>query len=79
MIKDIVYAHRIADTVELIALGGKYPNNLLTVILYGKAFQVLKGTDIDGKTIVITGTPELYKGDNQMYIGNPGDIHVYTC
>ena len=78
MIKDIVFAHHVADTVEVIALGGKYPHDLLTVVLYGKAFQTLKNTDVDGKTIVITGTPEFYKGDNQMYIGDPNYIHVYT-
>lgn len=75
-IVDVVYRHRVLDSVEAIALGGVYPNVILTVILYGKAFDKLKAIDIDGKTISVSGTIVVSNGDNQLYLSDGNNIDV---
>jgi hypothetical protein len=73
-----VSAHRVLDTLEAIAMGGIYPNQALTVILYGKALNAFKTNDIDGKTIWICGViwPDKENKDRQLFINDPGMISI---
>jgi hypothetical protein len=67
-----VYEHRLLDTLEVLALGGTYPNQALTVIIHGKALNTFKTIDIDGKTVWVSGIIRA-NGENkdaEMFINN---------
>ncbi|WP_184544133.1 hypothetical protein [Mucilaginibacter sp. FT3.2] len=75
---DVVYAHKMVDTLELLAVGGIYPNQALTIIVYGKALAALKADDVDGKTIMVGGivVADKENKDPEIYINNPQLINI---
>lgn len=78
-VSDVVYGYRVLDTLEVMAFGAAYPNQALTVILYGKAFDALKTSTVVGKTVVVTGyiTVNKENKDPQMIVSDPNLIHIY--
>jgi hypothetical protein len=78
-VKDVVHGYRVLDTLEVLAFGAAYPNQALTIIIRGKAFQALKTSAVLGKSVVVTGTITVNKEnkDPQMSVSNPSLIHVY--
>lgn len=68
------YGPKLADTVELLALGAAYPNEKLTILVMDKAFQAFKSIPIDGQIVKVDGYIVLYKGEYQLYVRNPADI-----
>ena len=78
-VSDIVYGYRVLDTLEVMAFGAAYPNQALTVVLQGKAFEALKASNVIGKTIVVTGIITVNKEnkDPQMIVSDLHLIRVY--
>jgi hypothetical protein len=78
-IKDVVYGYRVLDTLEVMALGAAYPNEALTVVVYGKAFKALKASNVAGKAIVVSGyiTVNQEGKDPEIFVQDPNLIHVY--
>lgn len=76
---DVVYGYRVLDTLEVLAFGAAYPNQALTVVLYGKAFDALKASNVVGKRIVVTGiiTADKEGKDPQMIVSDSSLIHIY--
>ena len=75
---NVVSAHRVLDTLEVLAMGGVYPNQALTIILRGKALNAFKANDIDGKTIWIYGVvwDNKENKDPQMFIDDVNMISI---
>ena len=78
-VRDVVYGYRVLDTMEVLTFGAAYPNQALTVILYGKAFEASKMSTVMGKTILVTGIITVNKEnkDPQISVTNPALIHIY--
>lgn len=75
---DVVSAHRMLDTLEVLAMGGIYPNQALTIVLHGKALNAFKAIDINGKPIWIYGIIRADKEnkDPQLFISDPHFISI---
>lgn len=69
-----MYGYKALDGLTLIDLGAENPDQLLTVVLRGKAVDAYK--DLNLKTISVTGKLVLYKGKPEIIITEPGDISL---
>ena len=71
---DTVYSFKIlSDTVTMLNMGAKYPNQTFTVVVTGKEIQ-LNYDGIVGKHICVTGDASLYKGKPEVMIYHPDQI-----
>lgn len=60
-------------------LGADYPNNLLTVIIFGENRQKFTGFPevlFTNKNICVTGKLEDFKGRPEIIVSNPDQIKV---
>lgn len=58
-------------------MGGKYPNNLLTIVIKGdnrKKFNYKPEVEYQGKEICVTGKLVEYKGKPQIIIDSPEQL-----
>lgn len=67
-----VFGSRDMGSLYLVNMGAAYPDQLLTVVLRGEAKKV--GSDLDSKTIRVTGKITEYKGKPQIEITDPNMI-----
>jgi hypothetical protein len=61
------------DTVTMLNMGGKYPNQKFTVVITGKEIQLNYDT-IVGKDICVTGDASLYKNRPEVMIYHNNQI-----
>ncbi|GAA4325944.1 hypothetical protein GCM10023149_28500 [Mucilaginibacter gynuensis] len=64
-----VYSSKDIGSMVLVNLGAAYPNQLLTVVLKGKAKEL--GTQLENKSITVEGEVTNYKGKPQIVIIDP--------
>ncbi|MGZ3240571.1 MAG: hypothetical protein ACXWJK_09445, partial [Burkholderiaceae bacterium] len=77
-VKGKMYAGRLLEnaknTPTLINVGGKYPNELLTIVIWGEVRKKFKYAPTDKKFMdgmaVVTGKVELYKDKPQIVIND---------
>ncbi|WP_199121284.1 hypothetical protein [Pedobacter sp. ASV28] len=76
---DSVYSSRALDNLTLLNIGGKYPKELLTVVVY-KAdrpkFAKEPAEVYANKRICITGKIQEYKGKLQIVVTEPKQLAV---
>lgn len=70
-----VFGYKDFGSMVLLNVGATYPNQLLTVVLRGKAKAI--AVKVDGKEITILGKVSLYKGKPQIEVSDPQDIVVH--
>ena len=69
-----VFNVRSTDKITQINLGGKFPNNPLTIIVFAKDYAKFKESyfeNLNNKNVCIKGKIELYKNNPQIRISNP--------
>lgn len=60
-----------------INFGGRYPNHLFYAVIFKKHASKFQSVySLQGKTVEITGTIELYKGKPQIIVSSPGQIQM---
>lgn len=72
-----VYNVRSTDKITQINLGGKFPNNPLTIIVFAKDYSKFKESffeNLNNKNVCVKGTIELYKDKAQIVISDPLSI-----
>jgi len=69
-----VYGFKDLGSMVLVNVGAVYPNQLLTVVLRGKAKAIAK--EVDGKQITIIGKISEYKGKPQIEVSDPKMVIV---
>ncbi|WP_311954606.1 S1/P1 nuclease [Mucilaginibacter terrae] len=69
-----VFSSRDIGSMILVNLGAAYPNQLLTLALKGDAKAL--GTQLDGKTITITGQVIDYKGNPEIIVTSQQQVKV---
>lgn len=65
----------------LVNIGGAFPNQLLTVVIYGddrKNFKPTPEEVLNGKLVEIKGKVELYRDRPQIIVKDEGGIQVVT-
>lgn len=62
-----------SDTLTMLNMGGKYPNQRFTVVVTGKEIR-LNTDDIVGKHICVTGDASMYKGRPEIMIYHTNQI-----
>lgn len=78
-IMDAKYMERSKNQPTLLNMGNTYPNQKLTVVIYGesrKNFGYKPEDMLLNKTICITGKVEVYNGKSQMVVTNPFQIKI---
>jgi len=71
---DTVYSFKIfSDTLTMLYMGGKFPNQKFTIVVTGKEIQ-LNTDSIKGKHICVTGDLSLYKDKPEILIYHPNQI-----
>ena len=74
-----VYSIRSTDKITQISLGDDFPNNPLTVIIFGNSYTKFKtnpGELFANKNICVIGKIEDYKGKPQIIVNSPEDITI---
>jgi DNA/RNA endonuclease YhcR with UshA esterase domain len=77
----ITYLEQSKNSPTFINVGGKYPNQLLTVVIWGdtrKKFDY----DLDKKELAsgmatVTGKVEIFKGKPQIVIHDPNQVKIF--
>lgn len=67
-----VFGSRDMGSLYLVNMGAAYPSQLLTVVLRGEAKKL--GTELNGKTVRVSGRITEYKGKPQIEITDPNMI-----
>jgi DNA/RNA endonuclease YhcR with UshA esterase domain len=74
------YLESAKNTPTFINVGGAYPNQLLTVVIWGEVRNKLGYTPEDkkysGGMTVVTGKVELYKDKPQIVINDPQQLQI---
>jgi hypothetical protein len=71
---DTVYSYKIfSDTLTMINMGGKYPNQKYTIVVTGKEIQ-LNYDGLKGKHICVTGDLSMYKDKPEIMIYHTNQI-----
>lgn len=71
---DTVYSYKIfSDTLTMINMGGKYPNQKFTIVVTGKEVQLNYDT-LTGKHVCVTGDLSLYKDRPEVLIYHTNQI-----
>jgi hypothetical protein len=74
-----VYSTRATTAITQISVGGAYPNNPLTIIVFAKNytnFTIPPEDMLKDKNICVKGKIELYRGKPQIIVEKPGDVTV---
>jgi hypothetical protein len=72
---DQVYSDKELKNMVLLNLGAAYPNQVLTVVLKGKAMENYSG--LTGKKICASGTAVLYRGKPEIVVTDPQNLKTY--
>jgi DNA/RNA endonuclease YhcR with UshA esterase domain len=73
---DTVYDYKVVnDTLKLLNIGGRYPNQLLTVAVKGKKI-VLKPETLKGKKVCFQGQVTLFKNKPELVATEPEQVVV---
>jgi exonuclease VII large subunit len=67
------------NTPTFINVGGAYPNQLLTVVIWGNVrnkLAIAPSTKDAGNKIIVSGKVELYKEQPQIVIKNPKQFEI---
>ena len=60
-----------------INFGGRYPNHVFYAVIFRKHAHLFPSIyDLQGKTVAISGTVELYKGKPQIIVTSPDQIEL---
>jgi len=73
IVTDKVYGVKDMGSLVLVNVGRAYPDQLLTVVLRGSAKSL--ASELDGKTIHVTGKVELYKGKPEIVVTDPAMVY----
>lgn len=74
---DVVSDYKVVNsTLTLLNIGGKYPDQKLTIALKGNEIK-LNPTELKNKKIRVSGTIELYKDRPEILITTPENISIY--
>lgn len=77
-IADTVAGYKvIGNDMTLLDLGGKHPNQMITVVMKGPDIT-LKPADLVGKLIYVKGKVILYKDKPEIIVTDPKSIYIYT-
>ena len=78
IVDDMRYFENSKNQPTFLNIGGKYPNQLLTVVIWGVVRNQFTGSveDLKGKQVCITGRIILFKEKPEIVIGQPGQIAV---
>ncbi|MFN8321257.1 MAG: S1/P1 nuclease [Chitinophagales bacterium] len=74
-----VFSIKSTDAITQLSLGGAYPNNPMTVVIFAKNYSKFDIPFEDlykNRNITVKGIIENYKGKQQIIIDEPGDIRV---
>ena len=74
-----VYNVRSTDKITQINLGGKFPNNPLTIIVFAKdyaKFQPSYLENLHNRNVCVKGKVEFYNGKTQIIISDPSSLTV---
>ena len=80
-IMDTRYFESASNAPALFNMGGKFPNQLLTLVIYGadrKNFKDAPEIFYKEKNVVVKGKIEEYKGKPQIIVRVPEQIEVVT-
>jgi S1/P1 Nuclease len=69
---DQVYSDKELANMVLLNLGAAYPNQILTVVLKGKAKENYRG--LTSKKICVSGTAVLYRGKPEIIVTDPQNL-----
>lgn len=69
-----IFGHKNIRGMTLVDAGGKYPNQLFTIVLKGNAQALSKG--IVNKTVQVTGTVINYRGKPEIIITDPANLVI---
>jgi len=72
-----VYNARRTDKITQINIGGKFPNNQLTIIVFAKDYPKFKESyfeDLNNKNVCVKGKIEMYKDKAQIIISDPSSV-----
>lgn len=75
----IKYLEQAKNSPTLINIGGAYPNQLLTVVIWGdvrKEFEKTPEELFTDKNVCVVGKIEIFKGKEQVVIGKKDQISV---
>jgi len=77
-VDDMRYFENSKNQPTFLNIGGNYPNQLLTVVIWGEIRKQFTGNldDLKTRQICITGRIILYKEKAEIVIGEPGQIVV---
>lgn len=77
-VEDIRYFENSKNQPTLLNIGAKFPNQLLTVVIWGNVRAEFKNKpeEMQDKQVCITGRITLYKEKPQIIIENPGQIAI---
>jgi DNA/RNA endonuclease YhcR with UshA esterase domain len=73
------YMHAVDDSITLINIGGKYPDQLLTVVIwrpYRAQFVGKPEIDWIGKQVCVTGKVEMYREKPQITVRQTAQVQV---
>ena len=76
MVDDLRYFESSRNSPTFLNIGGKYPNQLLTVVIWGDVRKQFKDNvdELKHKQVCITGRIILYKERPEIIIGQPSQI-----
>lgn len=76
-IVDGYYAARVENTPTFLNVGARYPNQLLTIVIWGdvrKKFEVKPEEQFKDKDVCITGRITEFQGKPQIVINSPWQL-----
>lgn len=74
-----VFVSTAEGTPTFLSMGGHYPNQLLTVVIWPDIRDSLKTApenEMYGQQICVTGKIELYKGKPEIVVKDPGQLTI---
>jgi hypothetical protein len=74
-VKGKVYGMKALGNMVLVNVGAAYPNQLLTIVLKGKAKDLAK--KLENKAISVVGTVIYFKGKPEIVITDPKMISIF--
>lgn len=79
-VDDMRYFESSKNSPTFLNIGGKYPNQLLTVVIWGDVRKQFKTSpdELKGKQVCLTGRIILYKDRPEIIIGQPEQLVAQT-
>lgn len=77
-VDDLRYFESSKNSPTFLNIGGKYPNQLLTVVIWGDVRKQFKNNpdELKGRQVCFTGRIILYKDRPEIVIGQPEQLVV---